>query len=185
MRVPLNQAALYQPALLARKRTEPLTFSTCPTGAEQQRRDQRSNPSESFTPQRHVEATGCCRLQSCLSEGRQSVCLSVLPPPLLLSPLRLDALLQLRSGTLRCAAVALLPQSGGAVRYPAGRMLSHRSLSVKWWRGTRREGFYETVVGPSRAHRLPSPRSWRLSEFLRGVPGLDSQGACGWPLLHV
>lgn len=131
MRVPLNQAALYQPALLARKRTEPLTFSTCPTGAEQQRRDQRSNPSESFTPQRHVEATGCCRLQSCLSEGRQSVCLSVLPPPLLLSPLRLDALLQLRSGTLRCAAVALLPQSGGAVRYPAGRMLSHRSLSVK------------------------------------------------------
>lgn len=98
------------------------------------------------------------------------------------SPLRLDALLQLRSAPVRCAAVALLPQSGGAVRYPAGRMLSHRSLSVKWWRGTSGEGFYETVVGPSRAHRLPQRGPEDSRSSCRGVPGPDAHRACGWRL---
>lgn len=38
----------------SRKRAEPLTFLTCPTGAEQHRGDQRRNPCQSFTPHTHV-----------------------------------------------------------------------------------------------------------------------------------
>lgn len=56
-----TENALNSP-LSRRQRAEPLTFSTCPTGAEQQPAEQRSNPNDSFVPQKHVEATGCCRL---------------------------------------------------------------------------------------------------------------------------
>lgn len=41
---------------------EALTFPTCPAGAEQQRRDQRSYPRDSFTPWRHAETRDAAEL---------------------------------------------------------------------------------------------------------------------------
>lgn len=46
----------------AAQAAEALTFPTCPAGAEQQRRDQRSHPRDSFTPWRHAETRDAAEL---------------------------------------------------------------------------------------------------------------------------
>lgn len=127
-----------------------LTFSCCPAGAQQQRSQQRSNPSGSSAPHRHVaEYNPAC-------QGGMTV-----------RPL--SSLLLLSSPLLSSSWLAALLR--------LWRMLSRRLRSVKWWRGKQEGGLFTGLLLLLLVHRLP--HSWGRrekrekegeEEFLEGVP---------------